>query len=90
MSRKERKFRIKREGLDVHHIKPTSRSGGSRDNLVVLPIEWHRNWHKLFANMTVDEVHRFINVVMQPGYEWSYKDIDKLRRAIMGESRWGR
>jgi len=33
--------------------------------------------------MTVEEVHRFINAVMQPGYEWSYKDLDWLRRQIM-------
>jgi hypothetical protein len=83
MSR-QRRFRIKREGLNVHHIRASSRGGGSRDNLVVLPIEWHANWHKLFVNMTLEEVHRFINVVMQPGYEWNYKSLDQLRRQIMG------
>lgn len=85
MSRRDRKFRIKREGLNVHHIRPTSRGGGSRDNLVLLPVEWHACWHKLFANMTLEETHRFITVVMQPGYEWSYKAIDQLRRQIMAE-----
>lgn len=83
MGRRERKFRIKREGLNVHHIRPSSRGGGSRDNLVILPVEWHAAWHKLFGNMTVEETHRFIAVIMQPGFEWSYKDIDQLRRRIM-------
>lgn len=85
MSR-ERRFRIKREGLNVHHIRPTSRGGGSRDNLVVLPIEFHANYHKLFANMTLEEAIRFLRVVMQPGYEWNYKSLDQLRRRIMEDS----
>lgn len=80
---KPRRFRVKREGLNVHHIRPTSRGGNSRGNLVLLPVEFHANYHKLFVNMTTPEVHRFIDEVMQPGYEWSYKDLDQLRRKIM-------
>lgn len=85
MSR-HRRFRIKREGLNVHHIRPTSRGGGSRDNIVVLPVEFHANYHKLFANLTLEEAIRFLRVVMQPGYEWNYKSLDRLRRQIMEES----
>lgn len=82
MSR-QRRFRIKREGLNVHHIRPTSRQGGSRDNLVVLPVEFHANYHKLFANLTLEEAIRFLRIVMQPGYEWNYKSLDQLRRRLM-------
>lgn len=85
MSR-QRRFRIKHEGLNAHHVCPTSRGGGNRDNLVVLPVEFHANWHKLFANLTVAEAHRFIDIVMQPGHEWSYKDLDRVRRLMIETS----
>jgi len=81
---KARRYRIKREGLNVHHVLPSSRGGGGRNNLVVLPVEWHASWHKLFTNMTVAEVHCFIDIVMQPDCTWSYKDFEYLRRRLMG------
>lgn len=46
-------------------------------------MEWHACWHKLFVNMTVDEVHIFIEEVMTPNTEWTYKALDQLRRRIM-------
>lgn len=81
MSRRSRQNRV--DGLNVHHIRPSSRGGSGRNNLVLLPVEWHASWHKLFVNMTVDEVHFFIETIMQPDTSWTYKDIDLLRRRIM-------
>lgn len=81
MSRRQRKP----DGMSVHHIIPTSRNGGARHNLVLLPVEFHQRWHQLFANMTVAEAHAFIDIVMIPGVEWSYKELDLMRRRIMGE-----
>lgn len=83
MSRQKRDRRG--EGLNVHHIRPSSRGGGGRRNLVLLPTEFHANWHKLFVNMTVDEIHTFINAIMQPDTEWTYKSLDQLRRRIMNQ-----
>lgn len=83
MSRKSRQNRA--DGLNSHHIYPSSRGGGGRHNLVLLPMEWHACWHKLFVNMTVDEVHIFIEEVMTPNTEWTYKALDQLRRRIMRE-----
>ena len=40
-------------------------------------------WHKLFVNMTIEEVHSFIDELMRADMTWTYKDIDQLRRFIM-------
>lgn len=83
MSRNRDRRRYKSDGLNVHHVRPSSRNGGGHNNLVLLPVEFHANWHKLFVNMTVAEAHAFIDEVMTPGSEWSYKRLDQLRRHIM-------
>ena len=80
---RERRLRHKFEGLDRHHVTPQSRDGGHWDNIVILPVEYHRNWHKLFCNMTVEEIHQFIDELMKPDTAWTYKDIDQLRQRIM-------
>lgn len=82
MSRRRRQ-RHQAEGLNVHHIRPTSQGGGGRNNLVWLPVEFHANWHKLFVNMTLCQTYRFIEALMRPDTSWTYKDIDQLRRRIM-------
>ena len=33
----------------THHIRPSSRGGGGRNNLVHLPKEWHERWHHMGA-----------------------------------------
>lgn len=80
-----RKLRSRDKSMDTHHIIPSSRGGGVRHNLVILPVEFHANWHKLFVNMTVDEVHAFIDIIMVPNCEWTYKQLDNIRRQIMGD-----
>lgn len=82
MSRRRRQ-KHHAEGMNPHHIRPSSRGGGGRNNLVWLPVEWHATWHKLFVNMTIEEVHSFIDNLMRADTSWTYKDIDQLRRRIM-------
>lgn len=81
MARKDRKQHDPR--YDRHHIRPKSRGGGSHRNLVTLPVEFHAAYHKLFVNMTVEEVHIFIDAIMQPDTRWSYRDLHYLRERIM-------
>lgn len=68
---------------DRHHIVPRSRRGGSRRNIVVLPAEWHACWHALFANMTVAEVHEFVDLVMVPDVEWTARQLRSLQLRIV-------
>ncbi len=82
MSRRRRQKRHM-EGLNVHHVRPSSRGGGGYRNLVLLPVEFHANWHKLFVNLTVAETHEFIDALMRPDTSWTYHDIDQLRQRIM-------
>ncbi len=37
--------------------------------------------------MEVEEVHEFIDAVMTPDTEWTYKDLDQLRTLIMRRRR---
>lgn len=67
-----------------HHIRPRSRGGGDHNNLVLLPEPFHANFHHLFQNMTVTEVHAFIDIVMEPDTEWTYQDLSRLRKWLSG------
>ena len=68
---------------DRHHIVPRSRNGGRRRNIVILPERWHAMWHAMFVNMTVSEVHEFIDEIMVPDTEWTHKALSQLRERIM-------
>ena len=35
--------------------------------------------------MTVAEAHAFIDIVMVPNVEWTYKELERMRRRIMGD-----
>ena len=42
---------------NLHHLTPRSRGGKSvPSNLLLIDIERHYFWHKLFGNRTLDEV----------------------------------
>ncbi len=72
-----------------HHILPSSRrrrGNNDHNNIVMLDQEFHVNWHKLFENMTVAEVHRFIDRVMTPGERWTNGRLHWLRDEIMDQS----
>lgn len=81
MARKGRKPRDPHH--DRHHIRPKSRGGGSYKNLVTLPVEFHAAFHKLFVNMTIEEVHAFIDTIMVPDTSWSHRDLHYLRERLM-------
>ncbi len=81
----------KKRGRKVtkHHVVPSSRRrGGDRDhnNIVNLDKEWHIGYHRLFENMTVREVHKYIDKVMTPGTTWTRRQLIWLREEIMDES----
>lgn len=70
-----------------HHIHAESRGGNRRGNLVVIPTQFHRDWHAIFGTLTVEEAHTFIDILMRPGRKWTYEDIDQLRRFVSHEPR---
>ena len=40
-----------------HHLIPRSRGGGNdRRNLLLIKIDRHETWHRLFGNLTLNEV----------------------------------
>lgn len=44
-------------GRNLHHILPKSRGGlATRNNLLLIDIEKHEAWHKLFGLHTIQEV----------------------------------
>ncbi len=76
----------KRRRQTRHHIQPRSRipdgQDKDHDNIVELDDEWHRCWHYLMENLTVDEAIEMIRQVMIPGERWTYTDLRKLRNKV--------
>lgn len=68
--------------LTKHHIRPRSRGGGRRKNLVVLPQEFHRALHTVFQDLDPSEYALFLETVLQPGTRWTAKDLHNLRKRI--------
>lgn len=57
--KKERhaKYWGNQKGRNYHHLKPISRYGsGEVSNMCLMKIQRHIDWHKVFENMTLDEV----------------------------------
>lgn len=49
--------RKKRPTKNQHHLRPRSRKGScSKCNLLTIDIARHEAWHKVFGNMTLNEV----------------------------------
>lgn len=71
-----------RSRFNSHHIVPRSRGGTDENNLVQLPIEFHDLFHRLFQNMTLPEIHIFLDTVMQPGETWDKHEIESLVRRL--------
>ena len=47
----------KRKSMNKHHLKNKSRGGGNQDwNLILIDIERHQYWHRVFKNMSLEEV----------------------------------
>ena len=70
--------------LTKHHILPRSRGGSNDDrNIVRLPAKFHSLWHQLFVNMTVQEVHDFIDLIMMGYISWRPEDLKTARGVVM-------
>ncbi len=69
---------------DRHHILSSARGGRKRGNLVTIPVTFHRAYHTLFQDLTLEEAHRFLEIVMQPGFSWTNGDLYHLRNYIKG------
>ena len=47
----------KKKGRNRHHLKPKSRGGQALDsNLLLIKLQRHVEWHKIFGNLTLDEI----------------------------------
>lgn len=45
------------KGQNRHHLRPKSRGGKrTKENILNIKIDRHHYWHKVFGNMTLDEV----------------------------------
>lgn len=77
-----------------HHIRPRSRfppdtpkEDKDRDNIVELDEEFHRAWHRVMGNLTPEEAHEFIDIIMTPNTVWSGRKIHHLRKSIRNKER---
>ena len=82
MTRSRKGKEVKVAGNNRHHKIPLSRGGKDANNIVSLPASWHLAWHVCFDNLTVQEAHRLIDMVMIPGKEFSGQDIENLRQKL--------
>ena len=56
-----KKRKKKYVGRNYHHLKPQSRGGKYIDsNLLLIKIDRHHFWHKIFGNRTLGEVIRLL------------------------------
>jgi len=70
------------ERLSAHHVLARSRGGGSENNLVLLPVDFHMALHKLVGNLTKDETLRFLNIVLTPDGKWTWKNLRVLQEFL--------
>lgn len=79
----------RRKRLDKHHIKPRSRfelgEDVDTDNTCYWETQFHRNWHAMFSNLTLEEVIIFIREVSQPNTVWDTNRLTRLMKEIKGE-----
>lgn len=70
------------KGNNKHHLRPRSRGGKDENNIVSLPANFHQAWHLMFDNLTSQEAHRLIDLVMVANTEHSGQDIENLRQKL--------
>ena len=70
------------KGNNRHHLQPRSRGGKDANNIVHLPVNFHQAWHVCFDNLTVQEAHRLIDLVMVAGKEFTGQDIENMRQKL--------
>lgn len=76
--------KMKNNRLSKHHILPISRGGRDKD-VVFLPCKVHDAYHRLFSNLTLEEAHTFLDVLMTPGVRWYGNTIMDLQCKIRGK-----
>jgi len=80
MAKKKKK---KKSLLTRHHTLPSSRSLTSSDwSVVLLPAKFHQAFHYLFGNLTIEETHKFLDIVLVPGKAWTHKKLMCLIESI--------
>jgi len=63
-----------------HHYLPQSRK---RNNKTVRwDNDFHEKWHCLFQNLTVDEIHTFIDCINKEGDKWTRGKLTKLIKSL--------
>ena len=90
MAKKDRKSRKKARRKsrrqNRHHILAQSRipdgEDKDADNIVMLDADFHAMWHTMFSNLTVEEVHDFIDLIMQPDQLITRKTMERLRNYL--------
>jgi len=77
------------DDLTTHHIKPrsrfedgTSQAEMDKDNTTKWDEQFHNRWHSCFSNMTIKEIHAFIDIINQSDTEWTSGKLHKLRNEI--------
>lgn len=73
--------------LRKHHVTPRTRlpdfCDKDKNNIVMLPEDFHAFWHYVFGVLTPDEAKSFVDIVMRPGTSWTHRDLNELRALIM-------
>lgn len=76
-----------RHSTSKHHVLPRSRvlpqCDPHKQNIVEWDADFHDLWHRMFENMTVWEVHRFIDIITKSGDRWTRRDIRLLQERLM-------
>ncbi len=67
-----------------HHVVPKRLRKTIKDdeNIVMLDINFHCNYHSLFEDLSVDEVITMIRIITETGTFWDSKKIYNLRKSI--------
>ena len=70
-----------------HHIKARARRGGNKNNIVVLPQDFHNALHTVVDLLGPAEIPRFFEALLKPNTSWTWKEIVELRNDIMRGTR---
>lgn len=66
----------KRKSMNRHHLLNKCKGGKNQDwNIVLIDIEKHRYWHKIFKNLSLEEVIELLKRLKR------LKDFQRFKRA---------
>jgi 5-methylcytosine-specific restriction endonuclease McrA len=79
--RKNNRYQKHHKGRNYHHLIPRSRGGeNSSDNLLLIEIEKHEAWHKIFGTKTAEEALRLLERVVQAKKAQALVEVTPIRR----------